>query len=559
MFSSPDIVKEFQGKYLWITIIGEFVSNMYENMGWKVRRINYLGDWGKDIALLGLGLEKFGDEEGCEKDPMSYLLKVYHKINEQFQSERLSRIEARDKGRKYGQKNNTTTTWTGAAAEIEGEGLLTELEVFFKRMEDGDEQAVASCKRIRDVNVDNLKKLHGRLGITLNEYLGESQVSQEIITEIEQTLRDKNLVEESGYGDSVIIDMKKHGLMKAGKELVRDRTGSSYFLRYLAAVVESSRNQNFDKIICVAAGGNQHFSHLQRVIGALGMAGLAEKLLHVALNEENVFIGEEYQPIGVLDQCAKSMADVLNTREDIARVIGSSEDVATRIGTNALLLERLSTRRQTGYALNISNITSFKSGTGLDLQYQYIKLCALLNEHPIQKELCCEGNEMLTDEQIGLLFMLGQYPEITRTAYDFLESSHVVTYLHSVLEKLDVCLNNEDDEEMEASPASAREQEGDGGKEAPNITPAEVALYESTRIVIENGMNLLGLLPITPTQQKMVKTPISAGPIQSSEGLPGCDEQPIEGGRNALLAGVEVQDSVSMPLYCYTNFYVKLF
>jgi len=36
---------------------------MYEAMGWDVVRINFLGDWGKYLGLLGLGWQKHGSPQ----------------------------------------------------------------------------------------------------------------------------------------------------------------------------------------------------------------------------------------------------------------------------------------------------------------------------------------------------------------------------------------------------------------------------------------------------------------------------------------------------------------
>src|SRR4051812_34271287 len=51
-FSSPNLGQDFRADHLRSTILGAFVSNTYESMGWRVIRTNYLGDWGNHIGLL---------------------------------------------------------------------------------------------------------------------------------------------------------------------------------------------------------------------------------------------------------------------------------------------------------------------------------------------------------------------------------------------------------------------------------------------------------------------------------------------------------------------------
>ena len=80
-FSSPNIAKPFHAGHLRSTIIGSFLANVHEACGWKVTRMNYLGDWGKQFGLLAVGFEMFGKEELLEKDPIQHLYEVYVKVN----------------------------------------------------------------------------------------------------------------------------------------------------------------------------------------------------------------------------------------------------------------------------------------------------------------------------------------------------------------------------------------------------------------------------------------------------------------------------------------------
>ena len=80
-FSSPNIAKPFHAGHLRSTIIGGFLSNLYEKAGWNVVRMNYLGDWGKQYGILGVGFEEFGDENALQQNPVAHLFDVYVKIS----------------------------------------------------------------------------------------------------------------------------------------------------------------------------------------------------------------------------------------------------------------------------------------------------------------------------------------------------------------------------------------------------------------------------------------------------------------------------------------------
>ncbi|KAH6844285.1 Arginine--tRNA ligase, cytoplasmic [Alternaria tenuissima] len=490
--SSPNITSEFQGKHLRSTIVGAFVGRLHELMGWDVTRVNYLGDWGKPIALLYVGWSKYGSEQAYEADPVGHLLEVYHKIEDDFKPEQAASKQARDEVAKEGEDKGE------AQVEIESKGIFAERNEAFKKLEEGDEELVAFWKRVRDVNIDNYTKFYERLGVRFDEYSGESQISPDTMVEVEQMLKEKGISEESG--GSQIIHMQNLGA-KSGTAIIRDRSGSStYLLRDLAAVLERSRKYSFDKMIYVVASDNSvHFTQLIKVLEALDMKELASKLHHVKFSEVSKMaatLGRGCKPQGILDACEEAMTAFSEADAEKLETIGGPDDTKEGLATSALLVQELSTRLTTTHAFDTSTMASFKLGSGPDLQYWLAKLRLLLKGVESAAELSDEDYEALAeDDPANLLRVLAQYPEVVNATYHSLESAGVVTYLSSVTDQLAECFAEDEDEDAEDDKDT-------------KVTPGFAALYEATAVVLENGMKLLGLAPIAQSLPERADTPV---------------------------------------------------
>lgn len=270
-FSSPNIAKPFHAGHLRSTIIGGFLSNLYEGAGWDVIRINYLGDWGKQYGLLALGFEKYGSEEALKADPINHLYEIYVKINKDLTEEKDKIKELEAKGED--------------ASRLKDEGLDEQARRYFKAMTDNDEKAIAQWARFRDLSIKRYKETYARLNIEFDDYSGESQVKQAGMDAAAKKMEDMGVSEVSE--GAVIVNFSKHVPGKAGKSLerpiIKKKDGTALYLtRDITEMKQREEKYHFDHMIYVVASAQDlHLKQLFKIIELMGDKELAQKVQHI--------------------------------------------------------------------------------------------------------------------------------------------------------------------------------------------------------------------------------------------------------------------------------------
>ena len=437
-------------------------------MGWNVVRINFLGDWGKHIGLLAVGWSRFGSEELFEADPLRHLLDVYTKIDELFKPEQ----DAAKKLRAEGEDNSV----------IESQGIFAERDAFFKKMEDGDPDALALWKRFRDVCIAKYADLYARLNISFDNYLGESDVSQETVAEVESILKERGVYEDRD--EAWIIDFKKHGQKGLGTCIARYRNGTTtYLLRDIAAVLERSRKHSFDKMIyVVSAKQNLHFQQLFRALELMGYSDLTNRLQHVSFGKVQCSSpkpGSGLLLSDILDQHQTAIHEFLEANQDnIKEFQARDSKVSDALGATALMAQDLSIKRLSNFTFDINKMVTTDGSTGLSLQCWFAKLCSKLSGAAVNRDELESADYSMFEEEAyaDVLRLLVQFPDIVKSSFSDLESSIILSYLFCITDLLPEVW----DEEAEGSD--------------PNV--AQLAFYESVRQVLESGMRMVGLVPM---------------------------------------------------------------
>lgn len=468
-FSSPNIGTEFRGAHLRSTILGAHIAALHERMGWDVTRINYLGDWGKQIGLLAAGWARFGSEEAFAADPLRHLLDLYIRMELPFKAELDARGRIRDEG-------GDSAEVEARMADIETHGLHAERDSWFKKLEDGDQEAVPLWQRFRDVTIEECTKLYARLGVVFDEYAGESQVSAASIERVEAALRDKGVYEESH--DAWIIDFRKHGGTKGmDKGTLRFRTGTTtYLLRDIAAVLDRAEKYNFDKMIYVVSSDQEmHFQRLFKALELMGRADLTAKLEHIPfgrVQELQLESGGHAQLLSdFIDVSSNAASELLKVDIGKAAPLGDVHAAADAIGASALMVQDLQGKRSGQWTIDLTRAMTFEGKTGPYLQYWHARLCEMLKSAagPAVADYSAVDGEDYSD----LLRLLARYPDTAKAAFKNLESGGVLTYLFQLVDELSMCFDPEE--------------------ETPEVTASDGMVYGAVRQVLENGLKLLGI------------------------------------------------------------------
>ncbi|KAH7304260.1 arginyl-tRNA synthetase [Stachybotrys elegans] len=478
-FSSPNIAKEFHAGHLRSTIIGAFTANLYSAMGWDVVKVNYLGDWGKQFGLLAVGRKRFGSEEELTREPLKHLLNVYARINALFKPEQDASRQARDQGLD--------------TAEIESQGLYAERNEFFRRMEDGEPEALALWQRFRDISIDRYTSTYARLNVGFDEYSGESQVKPSSVALVESILKEKGLYTEQD--GSWAIDFAKYGYKGLGLAIVRGRTGTTtYLLRDVAAVLEREKKYNFDKMIyVVSCEQDLYFKRVFATLELMGRSDLVSRLQHINFGKVMGMSSRlgNVQLLGdILDQVGTAMHEVMQRNAAKYEQVPDPEGTAEIVGISAVMVQDMSGKRINNYPFDITRMTSFEGDTGPYLQYAHVRLHSILRKanlthadlakHVEEKPDALDA-DLHKQHCVDLLRLMAQYPDVTTTAFGNLEPSTILTYLFRLTHQLSSFYDV---------------LQVVGAKEGRDVMLARAALYEAARQVLENGMRLLGLSPV---------------------------------------------------------------
>lgn len=350
-FSSPNIAKPFHAGHLRSTIIGGFLANLYEAMGWEVVRVNYLGDWGRQFGLLANAFETYGDEAKLEKDPIGHLYDIYVEINKVSKPEE-DEIKLKKEELQQAEVNGKDTTELKTEiAALEAKSTNEKARQYFSRLENGDKDARAVWARFRELSIAKYEKTYARLNIHYDHYLGESLVEMWRMERVLKELRDSGLSEDSK--GAVIVDLTKNPdpkVKKLGKTLVRKTDGSTLYLtRDLAEAVKRDEVFKPDKMFYVIASQQDlYVAQLFKILELMGHGETVKKYQNVNFG---MVLGMSTRKgtakflDDILRDVGEKMHEVMQKNQSKYEQVENPEQTADILGITAVMVQDMSGKR----------------------------------------------------------------------------------------------------------------------------------------------------------------------------------------------------------------------
>ncbi|CEE00969.1 Arginine-tRNA ligase 2 [Caldibacillus thermoamylovorans] len=439
--SSPNIAKPFSMGHLRSTVIGNALANIVEKCGFTSVKINHLGDWGTQFGKLITAYKMWGDEERVKANPIQELLALYVRFHEEAEKD----FELEEEGRHW-----------------------------FKKLEDGDEEALYLWKWFRTASLKEFGRIYQLLGIEFDSYHGEAFYNDKMEAVIKE-LEEKNLLTESD--GAMVVRLEESNLPPC---LIKKSDGATlYATRDLAAALYRKREYHFAKSFYVV-GGEQalHFKQLFLVLKKMGYTW-ADELYHIpfgmmlkdgkkmSTRKGKIVLLEE-----VLHDAIKAARDAIESRNPN---LENKDEIARMVGVGAVIFHDLKNDRLNDIEFSLEAMLTFEGETGPYLQYTYARTCSLLRKSHVPNSHTSLYEVFEDDKVWPIIFLLSRFEEVIASAFFELNPSRIAKYLLDLSQQFNKYYGT-----------VKILEENDG-------LVARLKLVKATSIVLREGLRLLGI------------------------------------------------------------------
>ncbi len=441
-YGSYNLAKYLHIGHLSTTMIGESLARINEALGYKVVRINYVGDWGTPFGKMVAAYKLWGNKSEIDERGVDAIQELYIKFAKESENNPELEQLARDT---------------------------------FKKLEDGDKETYEIYKWFIDVTIDETRRQTELLGVKFDSWKGESAY-RNCTQDVLEMLSGKGLLETSQ--GAKIVNLEKFNL---GVCMVLKSDGTSLYATHdIATAIDRFNTYKFDKSLYVTDVAQK--LHFQQFFKVLSLAGydFADKMEHVyygriSLPEGKIASRKGKQAL-IKDILEESLS---NARKVILERGENSDDfdeIARKVGVGAVAYCPLKNEKIKDTVFDMKQALSFDGETSPYMQYSYARANNILDKIEL-KDLCgvsADYSSITDDTAFALVKLISEFSETVMQASVQSEPSIISKYLMSVCK-----LFNKFYHDSRVSGTS------------PSVMKARVELVMAIKEILKTGLNLI--------------------------------------------------------------------
>ncbi|KMY81881.1 arginine--tRNA ligase [Leuconostoc mesenteroides subsp. dextranicum] len=392
--SSPNIAKPMSMGHLRSTVIGNALANITAKNGYAPVKINHLGDWGTQFGKLIYAYKAWGSEEEVKSDPIATLLKYY--------------VEFHEKAKENDSLNDEGRAW-------------------FKKLEDGDEEAHRLWQWFRAESLKEFSEIYDRLDITFDSFNGEAFYNDKM-DKVVDLLEEKNLLVESQGAQ--IVDLSHINPNLTPAMIKRSDGATLYMTRDLAAALYRKETYDFAKSLYVVGGEQrEHFVQMKAVLSLMGFEW-SDDIEHIACG----LITFNGKKMSTRKGDVVLLKDVLDDAHELALkqiheknpALDDKDTVAEKVGAGAVVFHDLMNDRTNNFDFNLEEVVRFEGDTGPYVQYTNARAKSILRKTSVQ--LTSDDLNLTDPATWDIITTLNNFPKTVQRAWQQREASIIAKY-----------------------------------------------------------------------------------------------------------------------------------
>lgn len=384
--SSPNIAKPMSYQHLRSTIIGNVVANALMRKGYETIKINHLGDWGVPLASIILAVQKWGNIQAIEDNPMIELDELYRVY--------LTNLQLNP--------------------YLEEETLQTYKELNFKEGE-----VYEIWEWLKTLSMNHFNDIYEKLNIEFDSIKGESFYNNYNSKMID--IIDDN--SQSSYKhDSLYLTVDDQDIV------IQDGDGySTYLTRDLAAAYYRYNHYQFDKALyIIGKEQTEHFSKLKNILNQLGF-DWSKDINHIGYSP---VMTENDNRMNPNKQDALILNVISKLTEIAARDYNIDIENAEVMAVNSLVFEFLDNYRDEILTINIDRLEEILENNAFEISKLTNQLESKLRNISIKDEIQCECSSIYQE----MIWNLSEYPSAINTFLNNYDSIILTKYMRKLLE-----------------------------------------------------------------------------------------------------------------------------